>query len=251
MPAAETAGFYLLQQVASPRCYVGAVFSGLVEATGVLRGVVPKGPGYRLEIACALGVLELGESIAVNGACLTVAAVVDGGFAADVSLETVEKTTLGRLTTGSAVNLERSLALGQRLGGHLVSGHVDGLAVVMARDAVGDALRVEIAIAHELRRYVAKKGSVALDGVSLTVNALSPVGFEIMLIPHTLAVTNLKDLEPGRELNFEVDLLARYVIQYLEAAERPANAPEAAALLRARASENETLAASLTRAGIL
>jgi riboflavin synthase len=227
------------------------VFSGLVEATGVLRGVVPKGPGYRLEIACPLGALELGESIAVNGACLTVAALIPDGFAADVSLETVEKTTLGRLSAGSAVNLERSLALGQRLGGHLVSGHVDGLAVVMARESVGEALRVELAIAHELRRYVAKKGSVALDGVSLTVNALTPVGFEIMLIPHTLAVTNLNDLQLGRELNFEVDLLARYVIQYLEAAERPADAPEALSLLRTRASENATLAASLTRAGIL
>ncbi len=227
------------------------MFSGLVEATGVLRGVVPKGPGYRLEIGCALGVLELGESIAVNGACLTVAALLDGGFAADVSLETVEKTTLGRLSSGSVVNLERSLALGQRLGGHLVSGHVDGLAVVLARESVGEAWRVEIAIAHELRRYVAKKGSVTLDGVSLTVNALTPVGFEIMLIPHTLAVTNLNELEPGRELNFEVDLLARYVIQYLEAAERPLAAGEAASLLRARAAENETLAASLTRAKIL
>ncbi|HMJ13691.1 MAG TPA: riboflavin synthase, partial [Polyangiaceae bacterium] len=167
------------------------------------------------------------------------------------SAETVEKTTLGRLVPGSELNLERSLALGQRLGGHLVSGHVDALAVVMSRENVGEALRVELAIRHDLQRFVAKKGSVTLDGVSLTVNDLSPVGFEIMLIPHTLAVTNLRDLQPGRELNFEVDQVARYVIHYLEAAQRSVATPDATSLLEARAAENSALRTSLTRAGIL
>jgi riboflavin synthase len=197
------------------------MFTGLVETTGTLKHSVRRGPGYRLTIGCDLGPLELGESIAVSGACLTVAAIGGSAFDADISIETAEKTTLGRLSPGALVNLERSLAFGQRLGGHLVSGHVDGLAVVVRTERKGEALFAELAIADDLRRFVATKGSVTLDGVSLTVNALSASGFEIMLIPHTLEKTNLNGLEVGRKLNFEVDLLARYVVQYLEAL--PAN----------------------------
>lgn len=193
------------------------MFTGLVESTGILRAREPRGPGFRLVIGCGVEDLELGESIAVSGVCLTVAAIEPGAFAADVSLETVDKTTLGRLPVGAAVNLERSLRAGDRLGGHLVSGHVDGVARVLEIEAVGEAKRVSCSIPPELSRFVAAKGSVALDGVSLTVNALRADGVELMLIPHTLAVTNLGALRAGSELNLEVDLVARYVVRHLEA----------------------------------
>ncbi len=194
------------------------MFTGLVEGTGKLRSRARRGPGYRLEIETDLGPLELGESISVNGACLTVAAMTHGAFEADISLETADKTTLGRIGPGSSVNLERSLRLGDRLGGHLVSGHVDGVGVVRSVSAVGEAQRVVITAPAELAPFIAAKGSVALDGVSLTVNAVRGAELEIMLIPHTQQVTNLGRLAPGTEMNLEVDLLARYVVHYLEAA---------------------------------
>jgi riboflavin synthase len=191
------------------------MFTGLVETTGKLRGRERRGPGFRLRIATELGPLELGESIAVSGACLTVVEHDASGFSADVSVETAEKTTLGRIGIGSAVNLERSLRLGDRLGGHLVTGHVDAVARVSSADPVGDALRVGVTIPAELAAFVAAKGSVTLDGVSLTVNERLPQGFEVMLIPHTREVTNLGAVRPGLEMNLEVDLLARYVVGYL------------------------------------
>jgi len=192
------------------------VFTGLVETTGKLEHRAPRGPGFALAIACELGPLELGESIAVNGACLTVARLTAGGFEADVSLETVERTTLGSVEVGADLNLERSLRLGDRLGGHLVSGHVDGIARVLDSEPAGEALRVRIEAPEALRRFIAAKGSVTLDGVSLTVNGVFESGFEIMLVPHTLSVTNLKALRAGTEHNLEIDLLARYVVHYLE-----------------------------------
>jgi riboflavin synthase len=191
------------------------VFTGLVETTGKLEQRAAHGPGFSLTIGCLLGSLELGESIAVNGACLTVARLAAAGFEADVSRETVERTTLGRAELGSELNLERSLRVGDRLGGHLVSGHVDGIARVRTTEPVGEALRVEIEAPEALLPFIAAKGSVTLDGVSRTVNCVSRGAFEIMLIPHTLAVTNLKGVRAGRELNLEVDLLARYVVHYL------------------------------------
>jgi riboflavin synthase len=155
--------------------------------------------------------ITLGESIAVNGVCLTVSAVSPAGFAADVSAETAEKTTLGRLAIGARLNLERALALGERLGGHFVSGHVDGAARVVDVTPVGPARRVRVRAPSELSHLVAGKGSVCLDGVSLTVNVLRGAELELMLIPHTLELTTLSELRPGQELNLEVDLLARYV----------------------------------------
>lgn len=192
------------------------MFTGLVETTGELRARQRRGPGFRLEIACQLGELELGESIAVSGACLTVVAHGPAGFEADVSLETADKTTLGRLPLGARVNLERSLRLGDRLGGHLVTGHVDGVARVKSVETVGEAWRVSVKPPESLARYVAAKGSVCLDGVSLTVNAVSGDSFDVMLIPHTREVTNFGRLSPEVELNMEVDLVARYVLRYLD-----------------------------------
>ena len=191
------------------------MFTGLVEATGALRARDERGSGYELSIATTLGPLEIGESIAVNGACLTVTRTKPGLFMADISRETCERTTLGRAPLGATLNLERSLHFGDRLGGHLVSGHVDGVARVTACILVGTSLDVTIAFPPELSEYIAPKGSVVLDGVSLTVNRVSGSELSVMLIPHTLAVTNLKALEPETLLNLEVDLLARYVVNSL------------------------------------
>jgi riboflavin synthase len=193
------------------------VFTGLVETTGLLRRRAPRGSGFRLEIATTLGPLTLGESVSVNGACLTVVTMDGTGFEADVSVETAERTTLGGLGIGDAVNLERALAAGDRLGGHLVTGHVDGMATVSAMERAGDALRVVLEPPRELLPLIAEKGSVALDGVSLTVNRVDDPRFEIMLIPHTVAVTTLRSLAVGKRLNLEVDLVARYIVRYLEA----------------------------------
>jgi riboflavin synthase len=196
------------------------MFSGLVAAIGRVERIdalTPEAPlGARLTVASPLGPLALGESVSVSGACLTVAALVPGGFAADLSRETLERTTLGRLVAGNAVKLERSLALGERLGGHLVTGHVDGLARVVRVDPAGGALGVTLEGPAALLRFVAEKGSVTLDGVSLTVNRVTGTRFEVMLIPHTLEVTTLGALTVGRELNLEVDLVARYVARWLE-----------------------------------
>jgi riboflavin synthase len=183
---------------------------------GRLRARERRGPGFRVAIETDLAPLELGESIAVNGVCLTVVTIEPWGFNADVSLETVERTTVGRTAVGAGVNLERSLRIGDRIGGHLVSGHVDGLARVTERAPSGEAIRVRFAAPASLMGFLAEKGSVCLDGVSLTVNGVFSDGFEVMLVPHTLSVTSLQTLAPGRELNIEVDLIARYVSRCLE-----------------------------------
>jgi riboflavin synthase len=188
---------------------VEAVFTGLVVGSGRLSARERRGPGYRLAIGTSglegFGALELGESIAVNGACLTVVSFTATSFDADVTLETAQKTTLGRVALGTEVNLERSLRVGDRLGGHWVSGHVDGVAKVEAVDTHGDAWLVRVAFAEEHRRFIAQKGSVALDGVSLTVNAVEGSTLSVMLIPHTR------------------DLVARYLVSYFEAtSEKPA-----------------------------
>ena len=191
------------------------MFTGLVQTMGTLRARTARGLGQRLQFSTDLQALELGESIAVNGACLTVSGFSPLGFEADLSPETLDKTTLGRLPLGAAVNLERSLALGERLGGHLVLGHVDGLARIERVERVGEARRVSVRPPQALRAYIASKGSVCLDGVSLTVNAAEAGTFEVMLVPHTLALTTLSEWAAGRELNLEVDLLARYVVNWL------------------------------------
>jgi riboflavin synthase len=192
------------------------MFTGLVEATGALERREQRGPGFRLKIRTDLGPFELGESISVSGACLTVVASDTAGFEADVSLETAEKTTLGDLAPGDAVNLERSLQLGDRLGGHIVSGHVDGVASVRSIEEVGEAWRVVVTPPASLLRYVAAKGSVTLEGISLTINNVSGGDFDVMLIPHTRQVTTMKSLSPGTRLNMEVDMLARYVVRQLD-----------------------------------
>jgi riboflavin synthase len=197
------------------------MFTGLVAGAGQLKARDRRGPGYRLVIGTAglagFDALDLGESIAVSGACLTVVSSTRDSFDADVTIETAEKTTLGQLALGSDVNLERSLRVGDRLGGHWVSGHVDGVARVEVVEPQGDAWLVKIAFGDELRRFLAQKGSVALDGVSLTVNDVQGHRLSVMLIPHTREVTTLKHLKAGVALNLEVDLVARYLVSYFEA----------------------------------
>lgn len=209
-----------------------AVFTGLVAGTGKLRSRERRGPGYRMVIGtdglAGFDVLSLGESIAVNGSCLTVVSSTKSSFDADVSVETAEKTTLGRLALGQDVNLERSLRVGDRLGGHWVSGHVDGVAQVASIEEQGDGWLVRIRFGEEQRRFIAQKGSVCLDGVSLTVNHVSGPELGVMLIPHTRQVTALKHWKAGAELNIEVDLVARYLVSYFEAtAQKPASAADA------------------------
>lgn len=200
------------------------MFTGLVEAKGVLASRVPQGPGARLAIRTDLGrseALVLGESISVEGCCLTVVSATGSAFETDATGETLERTTLGALPIGAEVNLERATKLGQRMGGHIVSGHVDGLARVIERRPLGDAIVLAFEVPPPLARFVAEKGSVCVSGVSLTVNRVSGNTFELVVIPHTRAVTTLEALAAGRVVNLEVDLLARYVARIVETADAP------------------------------
>ena len=192
------------------------MFTGLVELKGTLARRARRGPGFRLAVEAALGDLVLGESISVSGACLTVVSSDARGFEADVSLETAQRTTLGSLALGRSLNLECALRVGDRLGGHLVSGHVDAVAEVRRVTPAGDAQRLVVCYPSELARFIAVKGSVTLDGVSLTVNAVTGDSLEVMVIPHTLAVTTLGELKPGAAVNLEVDTMARYAVRFLE-----------------------------------
>jgi riboflavin synthase len=194
------------------------MFTGLVQEVGEIRRLEPRngagGADARLVVgfrAIERGRLEPGASICVDGVCLTVAQLDADSFAADVSGETLRVTTLGDKRAGSRVNLEPSLRAGDSLGGHWVSGHVDGVAEVIATEHDARSLRVSIAAPRPLARYIARKGSVTLDGVSLTVNDVADAQFSINLIPHTLEVTTLGALAKGSRLNLEIDLLARYV----------------------------------------
>ncbi|MDT8450460.1 MAG: riboflavin synthase [Wenzhouxiangellaceae bacterium] len=190
------------------------MFTGIIKARGRVASLTPTSAGRRLVVECGAlpeFTLAVGDSIAVSGVCLTALEPEDRRFAADVSPETLALTTLGGLAPGDAVNLEPALRAGDPLGGHLVSGHVDGLAELLDVRPEGDNRRMRFEAPASLARYIAPKGSVTLDGVSLTVNRVEHNRFELNLIPHTLAVTTLGALEPGDKVNLEVDPIARYV----------------------------------------
>lgn len=195
------------------------MFTGLVARTGILAARSARGPGARLALRARFddGPLARGESVAVDGACLSVDAILADGFEVDASAETLARTTLGRLEPGGPVHLERSIRVGDRLGGHLVSGHVDGVGTLAERRPEGESLWMAFRMPPELARFVAEKGSIAVDGVSLTVNAVRAGAFEVMLIPQTLACTKLGGLTEGDPVNLEVDLVARYVARLLDA----------------------------------
>ena len=189
------------------------MFTGLVEEGGRIREVRPAEGGARLSVAAraVLDGLALGDSVAVNGACLTAVEIDEGGFAVDCVAETLRRTTMGGLAVGDPVNLERPMRLGDRLDGHLVQGHVDGVGTVRAVRREGESAVLEIAAPAALLRYVVEKGSIAVDGVSLTVAARLPDAFAVALIPHTMEVTTLGPQALERRVNLEVDVVAKYV----------------------------------------
>ena len=187
------------------------MFTGIIQAIGRIHRFEAKGPDARLDIDVGgldLADVQLGDSIAVNGVCLTVVALAPGQFSVDVSAATLSCTA--GFVPGAEVNLEKALRLADRLGGHLVSGHVDGVGTVTRFDPVSASTLLEIEAPRELARYIARKGSITVQGVSLTVNRVDGQSFAVNLIPHTLEQTTLKHLQPGTRVNLEVDLMARY-----------------------------------------
>ena len=195
------------------------MFTGIIKAKGAIVAMDKRGGDVRLSVrskGLPWSDYEVGESIAVNGVCLTAVALHEDGFDTDVSVETLDVTALGGLAAGSEVNLEPAISLGERLGGHLVSGHVDCTGKVISRAADARSIRLTIEIPKEYARYVAKKGSVCIDGVSLTVNEVSGTTFDLNIIPHTSEVTIINDYAAGTLVNVEVDLLARYLERLLD-----------------------------------
>ncbi len=189
------------------------MFTGLIEGTGTLKRTELHGPDARMVIRPDFRMENLvpGESISVDGACLTVIDFRQDAFTADVSAETLGRTTLGGKAPGSRLNLERALRLGDRLGGHLVTGHIDGIAVLEERKAEGRSLRLFFDAPREIMRYVIEKGSIAVNGISLTVNGVSAAGFDVNIVPHSASVTTLGGLPIGGEVNIETDLIGKYV----------------------------------------
>jgi riboflavin synthase len=194
------------------------MFTGIIEAVGQIQSMQPRGGDVRLYVKTAgldLGDVKLGDSIAVNGVCLTAVELPGDGFWADVSQETIRRTALSRLKEGSRVNLEKALTPSSRLGGHLVSGHVDGVGKVLSlkEDARSWHFRIEAPAA--LARYIAEKGSITVDGISLTVNAVDGAVFDLNIVPHTMQETVMGDYQAGSPVNLEVDLIARYLERLL------------------------------------
>lgn len=189
------------------------MFSGIVADVGIIKRAEDREGGLRLSVATeALGMddVQLGDSIAVNGVCLTVVKLEGNTFTVDVSRETLN-CTVGLDKQGGHVNLEKALRLSDRLGGHLVTGHVDGVGEVVAFNDIGESWRLVVRAPHALAKYIAVKGSITINGISLTVNRVAGDEFEVNLIPHTLEVTTLNELKAGAKVNLEIDLIARYV----------------------------------------
>ena len=194
------------------------MFTGIIESIGKIAKMEQRGGDVRLHIATGkldLSDVALGDSIAVNGVCLTAVVLPGDGFVADVSNETLSLTSLGQLSTGSPVNLEKALTMSTRLGGHLVSGHVDGLGEVIAKSEDARSIRFTVKARDELAKYIAHKGSITVDGTSLTVNAVKGAEFELNIVPHTAQETIMSEYEVGRKVNLEVDLVARYLERLL------------------------------------
>ncbi len=194
------------------------MFTGIIQKIGRVESLQEKGGDVRLTLDCAgleLNDSALGDSIAVNGVCLTAVEYTDNGFVADVSRETLAKTSLGQLRSGSPVNLEKALTLNTALGGHLVSGHVDGLGTLLNQRDDGRSIRYQFSVPEELSRYIAEKGSVTVDGTSLTVNEVEGNRFGVNIVPHTRANTVFQFYEINTQVNIEVDIIARYLERLL------------------------------------
>lgn len=213
------------------------MFTGIITAMGTLTAIQPRSGDVRLRIATGkldLHDVQLGDSIAVSGVCLTAVELPGDGFWADASRETLERTILGEAVPGMTVNLEKALTPATRLGGHLVSGHVDGIGTVTVWQLDGRSWRLRIQAPDALARYIAEKGSICVDGVSLTVNRVDGAAFELNIVPHTLTETTLADFKIGRRVNLEVDLIARYLERLLlgDQAAQPGSGGLTEALLR-------------------
>ncbi len=195
------------------------MFTGIIQSIGSIADLQPKGGDMALVVNTAkldMADVGLGDSIAVNGVCLTAIALTDSSFTADVSRETLSLTSLGALSKGSSVNLEKALTLQTRLGGHMVSGHVDGLGEVESRHNDGRSERFRIKAPDGLAKYIAEKGSITIDGVSLTVNTVDGVFFEINIVPHTIQETIIGSYQAGTKINLEVDVVARYLERLIQ-----------------------------------
>ena len=194
------------------------MFTGIIAALGKVQAIDAKGGDVSLDVAMQkldLSDVILGDSIAINGVCLTVVEINDKQLVFDVSRETLDRSSLGTLKTGSQVNLEKALAVGDRLGGHFVSGHVDGLGECIQREASARSIKFRFIVPVGLERYIAEKGAICIDGTSLTVNNAAENWFEVNIIPHTLQETIIKTYQVGTKVNLEVDLIARYLERLL------------------------------------
>lgn len=194
------------------------MFTGIIEAVGKIANMEARGGDMRLRIQTGqldLADVKLGDSIAVNGVCLTVINLPGDGFWADVSLETLHHTSFSQLKNGSTVNLEKALTPTTRLGGHLVSGHVDGLGEMVSREEDARSIRFKVKAPDDLAKYIAHKGSICVDGISLTVNAVSGAIFDLNIVPHTVQETTVDQWQPGVKVNLEVDVIARYLERLL------------------------------------
>jgi riboflavin synthase len=202
------------------------MFTGIIEATGHIAAIKRSGQDAQLTIqsdTLDFSDVKLGDSIASNGVCLTVTSLGSHSFTADVSGETLSRTLFGSYQTGQRINLEKALLPTTRLGGHLVSGHVDGIAVVSKVETTGQSWQIYLQSPEDLSRYIAEKGSVTIDGISLTVNELTAKGFRLTIVPHTARETTIQALQAGSKVHLEVDLLARYIERLLQG--KPAAAP--------------------------
>ena len=194
------------------------MFTGIIQAVGEIQAIEPKGEDVRMRINTGkldLGDVQLGDSIATNGVCLTAIELPGDGYVADVSGETLDKTTLAQLKVGTPVNLEKALTPTTRLGGHLVSGHVDGVGEVISRTPAGRSIKFIIRAPNELAKYIAHKGSICIEGISLTVNEVRGAEFDLNIVPHTLQETTMQHLHAGSPINLEVDIIARYLERLL------------------------------------
>ncbi|WP_375752944.1 riboflavin synthase [Vibrio sp. HN007] len=205
------------------------MFTGIIEAVGVLTAITPKGEDISITVESGkldMSDVKLGDSIATNGVCLTVTSYSENSYTADLSLETLNKTGFTQYSVGDKVNLEKAMLPTTRFGGHIVSGHVDGVGTIVERNQVGRAVEFWVEMPSELTRYVAQKGSVTVDGISLTVNDLRKNAFKLTIVPHTSEETTIDSFNVGRKVNLEVDVLARYMERLLMSTKAERELPE-------------------------
>jgi len=193
------------------------MFTGIIEGLGTITTVKSMGPAKRFIIDAdfILDKTRIGDSIAVNGVCLTVVGISEKRFEVDLSPETLSKTTFGRVTTGERINIERALKLSDRIDGHLVSGHIDGRGIIKQREALGNSIRITVAVPEALLRYMIPKGSVAVDGISLTINRCGENSFDVSIIPHTAKLTTIGFKKNGDSINIETDMIGKYIEQFM------------------------------------